>query len=391
MQRNCGWFVCSRVRPSAIALLVLAVLTTPAVACTIFAVSRDGVVLMGNSEDFTKRGAVWFVPGGEGRFGRVNVGFHSLFGKREDFAQGSMNERGLAFDAAVVVKVPWEADPNKETPDNLLEKIMNECSTVAEAVEYFERYNCEYLASSQFLLADAGGASAVVTWLPEKGLSVVQREQNADSLVATNTRLEPSGYRCQRWVRAMNELQTDGRSAFEAAREALHGIHQHGPAAFTSYSCIYDLKNRRLFLYNLANFDEVVELDLMAELQKGSPSYLMKKLFQHSPPLKELKSKPQRMEYATRVKVSRDDLVRLEGQYRPDIAPQITVRVEAVDGGLQVHNPGQPPAALFPESSTVFRLAPDRGQVRFHLASDGRVTGLTLHKGRDVHASRVAE
>lgn len=372
-------------------LVSLAVSATPVAACTIFAIVRDDVVLMGNSEDFTKRGAVWFVPGEDGRFGRVNVGFHGLFGQREDFAQGSMNERGLAFDAAVVANVPWESDPAKETPDNLLEKIMNECSTVEQAIEYFQRYNCRYLANSQFLLADASGASAVVTWMPNKGLSVVRRKEDEDCLVATNARLEPSGYRCQRWVRAMRELQTDDRSAFESARQALHGIHQHGPAAFTSYSCIYDLRNRRLYLYNLANFDEVVELDLMAELQQGSTTYLMKKLFQDSPPLKELKSKPQRMEYATRVPVSQAALTKLAGRYRPDVAPDITVRVEAVEGGLQVHNQGQPPAELFPESSTVFRLAPDRGQVTFHLASDGRVTGLTLHKGQDVHASRVEE
>jgi len=88
-------------------------------ACTLFTIVQNDVVLMGNNEDFTKQGAIWFIPARNGNFGRVNVGFHHIFGRREEFAQGSMNEKGLAFDAAVVEKIPWKPDPNKETPDNL--------------------------------------------------------------------------------------------------------------------------------------------------------------------------------------------------------------------------------------------------------------------------------
>ena len=37
-------------------------------------------------------------------------------------------------------------------------------------------YNCKYLAGGQFMLADATGASIVVTWLPDSGLNIVRRE-----------------------------------------------------------------------------------------------------------------------------------------------------------------------------------------------------------------------
>lgn len=356
-------------------------------ACTIFSIVGDDVVLMGNNEDFNKRGAVWFVPGKDGRFGRVNFGFHGMFGRRENFAQGSMNEKGLAFDAAVAAKVPWNEDPEKETPDNLLEKIMDECSTVAEAVEYFRKYNCRHLAESQFLLADASGASCVVTWLADNRLSVVYRD--TPTLVATNTRLEPSGYRCQRWTRATRELSARGLAPFERARRALQAVHQHGPGGFTSYSCIYDLKRQRVFLYNLTNFEEVLELDLHAEISKGPTSHLLKDLFERSPSLKEVKSKPQRVTYSTRIRLSAQELKQFEGIYSPTVAPHVRVRIEATDDGLRVHNPGQPAAELFPEAPTVFRLAPDRGQVSFQRASDGTVTSLTLHKGQDVVAQRL--
>ena len=76
----------------------------------------------------------------------MNVGFHNFLYQREDLAQGSMHEKGLAFDVTVTSEIPWEANPTKETPDNLLEKIMNECATVDEAITYFHKYNCRYPA-----------------------------------------------------------------------------------------------------------------------------------------------------------------------------------------------------------------------------------------------------
>ena len=57
---------------------------------------------------------------------------------------------------------------------------------------------------------------------------------------------------------------------------------------------------------------------------------------------------------------------------------------------LRVKNPGQPDATLYPETETTFRIAPDRGTVSFRVSAEGIVEGLTLHKGRDVYAARVA-
>ena len=293
-------------------LAVLAAVTSSTVsACTLFTIVQNDVVLMGNNEDFTKQGAVWFIPASNGKFGRVNVGFHNIFGRREEFAQGSMNEKGLAFDAAVVAKIPWKPDPQKETPDNLLWRIMDECSTATEAVEYFHNFNCPHLSHSQFMLADASGASVVVTWLSGKGLSIVKREGTAQ--VATNTRLEASSYRCQRWTRTTKELKRNGRTLFESARQALQAVHQHGPGGFTSYSCIYDLKQRRIHLFNLTNFDEVIQFDLSEELRKGASSHLMKDLFNNSPSLQEIRTKPQRTTYGTQIELSQTELAAFEG------------------------------------------------------------------------------
>ncbi|MEM1180741.1 MAG: hypothetical protein AAGM22_20515, partial [Acidobacteriota bacterium] len=202
-------------RPNQIAVALLAACTLaasprPAEACSIFTFRDADTVLVGNNEDWREPGYLWFEPGGEGRYGRVNVGF------RNRFSQGSMNEEGLVFDAAVVPEVPWEPDPSKETPDNLFEKIMDECATVEEALAYFETYNTKYLAVSQFLFADATGDSAVVTW--RDGALSVERIDGR-YLVATNTRLQGTGYRCQRHAKAEQVLSGEGAVTVDAVAE----------------------------------------------------------------------------------------------------------------------------------------------------------------------------
>ncbi|MEO1367809.1 MAG: carcinine hydrolase/isopenicillin-N N-acyltransferase family protein, partial [Acidobacteriota bacterium] len=177
--------------------LAAAFLPAAASACSILTFRDADRILVGNNEDWKEPGYLWFEPGADGRYGRVNVGFENRF------SQGSMNEKGLIFDAAVVPDVPWEEDPTKETPTNLLEKIMDECATVEEALEYFETYNSPHLAFSQFLFADAAGDSAVVTW--RDGALSVERIVGRH-LVATNSRLQGTGYRCQRHARAEQVL-----------------------------------------------------------------------------------------------------------------------------------------------------------------------------------------
>lgn len=350
-------------------------------ACSIFTVVRDGQVLMGNNEDALSPGVVWFEPASEGKFGRVNVGFDDAF------AQRSMNEKGLSFDGAALARVPWEADPNKPTPENLIEIIMNECATVNEAIEYFEQQNCTHLAVAQIMFADATGDSAVITWLPGKGLSVVRIE--GDHQVVTNNRLEQSRYRDQRYVRAEQELVNRPDASLQTMAAVMEAVHQRGSGAFTTYSTVYDLKKKKIFIYNLANFEEVVEFDVLKELKKGRNLYKTRSLFENSPGMSTLKKAKQRTVFDTRITLSREVLDSYAGAYAPNDTPDAQFTVERAGKGLRVINPPQPDALLFAESETMFRIKPDRGQVSFTLDQDGKVTGLTLHREIDLHATRV--
>ncbi len=378
-----------RPKRSLYALFALATILLPAPqahACAIFCVVRDGQVLFCNNEDFTRPGYIWFVPAAKGRLARVNFGFD------DRFAQGSMNEKGLAFDSTALPPVPWKSDPSKETPRNLIEKIMNECTTVAETLAYFEKYNCKHLSDGQFLFADAAGDAAVVAWLPETGLSITRR--TSDRLIVTNTRLGMSGYRCQRFVRAEQILAASSSTDVNSLAAVLNAVHQRGPGGFTSYSNVFDLKNRKIYLYNLANYEEAIVLDMDQELaRRATRPRPLADLFQNSPTLDDIRAGEQRTTWDTRVELSPEQLDKLVGTYSPEQDAKIKIRISRNDGVLLVENPGQPVATLFPESSTTFRIAPDRGQVTFTFddTSDPQSSGLILHKARDLKAVRVRE
>ena len=364
-------------------LAVLLLLPIPAYPCAMLSLVEDGQVLFGNNEDEQRRGVIWFVPGDGERLGRVNVGFN------DDFAQGSMNERGLAFDSAVVNSIPWPESEGKEAPHNLLELVMNSCGTVTEALAMFERYHCRHLAEAQFFFADASGDSAVVAGLPGGGLSVVRAEDGLN--LATNNRLEASGYRCQRFVRVHQSMTATAEQApRERVRLALESIHQRQPTFFTSYANIFDLKAREVLVYNLGNFEEVVTFNLDEELSKGKMSHRLRKLFDGSPSPKDFKENPRKI--VTRIEVPEEVLARYAGEYlvkaNAQIPEAMVLQVTVSGGRLQVaRQGGDQPLVVYPESETGFRAEGRGEQLVFDLDGD-QVNGFDLYAGGHLYAVR---
>ncbi len=352
-------------------------------ACAMFTVvSADGQVLFANNEDYIKPGYVWFVPGEKGKLGRVNVGFE------DKFVQGSMNERGLCFDAAALPEVPWSPDPKKKDSKNLLELIMDRCGTVEEALAIFDEYNCKHLATGQFMFADATGASAVVTWDPRGHISIVQRTQ--PYLLNTNDRLAWSGLRDERFVLAERMLRKDAPPSVERCAEVLAAIRQCGKDAYTSYSNVFEPKTLQLHIYQLGDFENRVTFNLRDELDKGAHRTPVKDLFTSGPKLEEVLAMPRR-EYPTEVTLAPELLAKYAGTYT-GTEPAFTVRI-TVDAtrGLLFQPEGQRVVGLRPESDTGFRFRETFGTLTFKLRADGSVEGLTMHRPGDVFLRRTAE
>ncbi len=378
-------------------------------ACTVFVVVRDGEVLFASNEDFYKPGYYWATGGQGEKLGRINFGFE------DGRVQGSMNEAGLAFDGMALAKAPWEPDAAKETPRSVMDLVMDSCRTVREAIAYLERYNSSFLADSQVLLADATGDAALISWTPADGMSV--RRISGDRLVGTNHRQSLSGYRCQRYVRANQVIDSIAELNTRSIANVLDAVRQEGPRAYTTYSTVYDLKKRQVTVFNLADFREPVVLDLASEVSRakqfepglksrvtraltlgrfgsGVAVVPLRQLFPSGRTEDELKDRPQRTEFGTTVDLPVAHLDRCVGTYSPADDPSARFRIERSGNRLVVDNPTQTnKAILAPESKTYFRIQPDRGAVSFELPEgpDSRATGLVLHKQIDLYAVRVSD
>jgi hypothetical protein len=368
--------------PACIAVALLVLWPGTAVPCAMFTIADETTVLFANNEDYVKPGMVWVEPARPGKYARICLGFDT------DFAQGAMNEAGLCFDAAAVPEVPWAPDPAKKNTDNLLVLIMDTCASVKEALALFEQYNCRHLATGQFMLADASGDAAVVTWDPRGHCSVVRK--SGPYLLITNDRLEWSGLRDQRFMIADRMLAQTSRPTPSLCRDVLDRIHQTGKHAFTTYANVFDLKNRRVYLYAFGNYKEVVTLDLKEELGRRPVKAGIASLFPDPPKIEAVRKAPARV-FETEIVLPEEVLRRFTGVYRFDEnGLEATVRFEP-DQGLLISVDGQRELAIYPESNTAFRFRETFGTLTFQFGSARQPTGFVMHRPGDAQARRIGD
>lgn len=353
---------------AALTATLLATATPDALACSVFTVADASGVYFGNNEDYVKPGYLWTVPARKGRLARICFGFE------DRFMQGGMNERGLCFDASALPEVTWEKPKGKPSDRKLIERIMETCATVDEALAQFEAHHSPHLAKSQFMFADAGGAAAVVTGLPDGRLSVVRRSESA--LIMTNTRLEAAAYRCPRYVRAEQVLDA-GTPGLARVRDALAAIRQTGPAC-TVYSTIYEPAARRFHVYEYGDFSTVRSFDFDVLLAEGPHDTALAALFDSAPGAFEARCGGDAQTYDTRVALSAEELAAYAGRYRGDQSGQVgTFAVE--DGDLVFTSSQGHQLRVWPEGRDRFRM-PDGGQVIFHRVN-GAIAGLSVFGG----------
>ncbi|MGK7313023.1 MAG: CocE/NonD family hydrolase [Candidatus Longimicrobiales bacterium M2_2A_002] len=131
----------------------------PARSCTVLHVSGDGYVLGGSNEDWSDPATrFWLIPAADGRHGWIKFGFAG------GFPQGGMNDEGLFWDAT---GVPYLAMPVSEANKRryegpLMEKVITEAGTVAEARAILDDWYCDDQYRALYLVGDAAGESMVV-------------------------------------------------------------------------------------------------------------------------------------------------------------------------------------------------------------------------------------
>jgi len=245
-------------------ILVLACLAGahPALSCTVTFYADDETALAGNNEDFFfPYTQADFLPAEEGKYGRVYFGYQARSGVSFGPQQGGMNERGLFFDGLATDPLPVEGTDDKENcPGNLLERMLEECATVEEALALFGGCDLSFMASFQTMIADRTGDAAII-----EGDAVIRK--SGPHLVATNFYQSRGGY-CPRYDTAMRMLGAGGGTTVESMRDILDAVHQEG-GVHTVYSNVYDLERGLIHVYHFHDFARPVTFDLAAELAKG--------------------------------------------------------------------------------------------------------------------------
>lgn len=237
--------------------------------CTIFVAGNDQTVLAGNNEDWKNPFAkIWFFPAEQGKYGRVYFGFDN------GFHQGGMNDQGMFFDYAATRRLEVKHRNRREKyRGNLMDKVMEECATVDEALKILNRYDLSFLSRAQVLIADRNGHSVIV-----EGTAMLPAEKKYQ--VMTNfyqSTAEIDKPVCHRFETASRMLET-GEITVELFRSILTATHQRGKYP-TQYSNIYDLKNRIVYVYHFHNYDKALKIDLHQALLKGRHSEDLVNLF----------------------------------------------------------------------------------------------------------------
>ena len=250
--------------------VLILVCSSTAGACSFFSYVGDDLVLFGNSEDHRDENTwIWYVPSTAQEYGCLFLGFGT------EFAQGGVNDAGLAFDAAGIERAPLNDHPELPTPDplNFCELVLRRCATIGEAIDLISSYNLSYIGSAQFQFTDRTGASVVVAPGPDREIAFIRSERAFQVTTNTNTaiypRLHQTCSRHRRITQALEKIEA-GESALsvETFATILASVASVSGPSETMYSNVFDLTNRIAYLYHRHDFSRVAVLRF-DELETG--------------------------------------------------------------------------------------------------------------------------
>jgi predicted choloylglycine hydrolase len=245
----------------------------PAPACLILFLTDGIEVLVANHEDWYARDAeINFVPAKGNKFGMMYFDFAS-----EGTAQGGMNTEGLFFDGTATPKAPYPE--NNARPDcncYIWKKILQDCSTVEEAITLIQKYRVPELERVHIMFADKKGSSAIIGIYD--GRLQIHRKSKSYQLL-TNFNIANPSYGgepvCSRYMMAEQMLKHDSIATISNLRNILSQTTQ---GKLTVYSNIYNLTKGEVTIYSEGNFEKEIKINLAEALRKGRHATLLSDL-----------------------------------------------------------------------------------------------------------------
>jgi len=245
-------------------------------------------VLYGNSEDQHNPDPVigFFPPSSEG-YGSVHFGITRPDGQYN--FEGAVNDQGLAWDCNSTPKTRMAPDSNSGKPyylgdHNFLTRITKKAATVEEAIRIAKLYQFGDSLAGQYHIADASGDAVVISAGPDGKIAFTRKEPGDGYHLSTNFNLAipdkgPVDFRWDTAGGMLEELKAGEELSPEYALSILEAVQLRSITSLTLYSNVLDLKNNKIYLHYMAQFNEAAVIDMEEEFSKGQRVVEMREFF----------------------------------------------------------------------------------------------------------------
>jgi len=258
--------------PLIVVAILLIVVQTSTLACTIFSADDGTMTLAGTNGDYSDTDTyIVFYPAENEKHGRMYAGW------KQFWWQTGMNDEGLFYASASVPFLETRNSTQKpHSSQYLMYKCMEECSTVEDVLDVFDQYNLDFLMTMQLMISDATGTSVIIEGDP------IHIKQNYYQ-VATNFRLSQTNppYLCWRYNTAVAMFESTATISPEFFASLCNATHNEG---YTQFSIVYTLQQKIIYLYRQYNYNQEKIFNLTEEIQAGYHIYSIQSLFNLSNP-----------------------------------------------------------------------------------------------------------
>jgi penicillin V acylase-like amidase (Ntn superfamily) len=253
--------------------------------CTIFTIEKGNKVYFGNNEDWRNNDVlIGYFPSSNDGFGSVHFGYRNDKGTTQ--FEGAVNEKGLSWDGNSLPRTELKPHPEKafsHARDNYFYTITKKASTVEEAIQIANEFDFGNSINYQIHIADASGDAVIISSGPDGEIAFTRKTPGDGHLVSTNFNhaIEGNGKRGWRYDTAISMLDEfeNNDISIDSVGAVLNAVHLKTLNSFTVYSNLIDLKEKKIYLYYMSQYQEMIAIDIAEELAKGTRVVDMREMF----------------------------------------------------------------------------------------------------------------
>lgn len=230
-------------------------------ACTVFLLADDdNVFYFANENASLSNAKMWFVPGGEGFYAAVYIGFNGA-------AETGMNSEGLIFDWVAQFDDKWDVEPNiKTVRGNYGQRMLEQSASLDDAITFFKKYPPPSLSRVRPMIADKSGAFAIIG--VRDGKMFVERYKHSHGM--------GTGLRDLNTEEMKNTLP---EVSIQEGFKLLDRLREKGPTP-TRYSSFFNPKTGEIRIKDQGS-SVVTKFQLSEELKLGAHHYVVEDLDKH--------------------------------------------------------------------------------------------------------------